>query len=364
METKDLSEVFNDFLKETRPTSVPTDPTNSNPTTSVNVDPQVQTRTETTLPSGEQPGTSAAVPEVVNSTAQPEVTASEDDSWDSFVTEKETGNAAQPQVDWSEIGKAIGKTDVKTPEDLTGYISNLEKTVSDLKTNPVYGENIPKQLQEAIDIANKGGDYLAYLDVASVNYAEIDPVELYEDEVANFFYNADGSFREQEYLDYLDKQDPTDKMLRGKQIQRELIQVQDSNKQSLKQKVAAEKTENLRRLETSLDKFSKVGNFEVTPKVKKQLFDDLATGKFMSELGINLNGSHNWELLQQAYFKAKYFDAVQAFNEKRAATGTLRGEINKLSNSTVLQPSGISNPVTAPKVKSGIDLYFEKNNIK
>src|SRR6185436_11063018 len=126
----------------------------------------------------------------------------------------------------------------------------------------------------------------------------------------------------------------------------------------------AEKAANLKKLETSLNQFNKVGNYEVTPKAKKQLFDDLATGKFMQELGINLNGSHNWELLQQAYFKAKYFDAIQAHNEKQASRSTLRGEINKLSNSIVLQPSALANPITSPKPKSGVDLYFERNNIK
>src|SRR6185436_3864896 len=196
METKDLSDVFKDFITQPAQTQPVLETTED-----AIVDPQSEQNGNTTIPLGEQ-AVKDTTPGVANSTAKPEDATSENVSWDSFITDEVAGTEAKPQVDWSEIGKAIGKTDVKTPEDLTSYIGTLEQTVQELKTNPVFGENIPKQLQEAIEIANKGGDYLAYLDVASVDYSKVDPIELYEDEVAEFFYNADGSFREEDYLTY------------------------------------------------------------------------------------------------------------------------------------------------------------------
>lgn len=291
--------------------------------------------------------------------AKPEAPESEDVSWDSFIDEKDTPKTqeAKPSFDWSEVGKAVNLPDIKGQEDLTKYIDGLRKNVEDLKSKTI-GDDVPKALVEAIEIARQGGDYLSYLDIADIDYSQDDPVVLFEEEVAELFYNKDGSFREDEYNDYIDSLTPTDKLMRGRQLQRELISIQEQKKAQIKAKAAMEKAENLRKLETAMHSFNKVDNYDVTPKIKKQLFNELATGDFLKQLGIAESGNHNWEKLLNTYFKARYFDAIQQFNTRNGIKDAKRAELNELSNSTVKKNQRIENPVNTSK-RTGLDLYLE-----
>lgn len=291
--------------------------------------------------------------------AKPEAPESEDVSWDSFIDDNVPTRTqeAKPSFDWSEVGKAVNLPEVKGQEDLVKYIDGLKKNVEDLKSKTI-GEDVPKALVEAIEIAKQGGDYLSYLDIADIDYSKDDPVALFEDEVAELFVNPDGSFREEEYHEYIDSLTPTDKLMRGRQLQRELIMMQEQQKSQIKAKAAAAKAENLRKLESAIHGFNKVDNFDVTPKVKKQLFNELATGEFLTQLGISESGNHNWEKLLNTYFKARYFDAVQQFNTRNSLKDSKRAELNELSNSTVKKNQRIENPVNTVK-KTGLDLYLD-----
>lgn len=298
------------------------------------------------------------------STATPEESVAGTSNWDDELPET-TGDEvkATPSLDWTQIGKAIGIEEAKSSEDVVGYVNSLKKSIEEIKSKAVDFEGVPSELVEALEIAKNNGDYLSYLDIGKIDYSQVDPIELFEDEVAEYFYNPDGTFREQEYNDYLDRQDEFDMRLRGTQIQKALINEQLQQKAILKQKIASQKQENLRKLESSLTEFKKVGEYDVTPKAKKQLYQDLTTGKFLDKMGINLTGSHNWSTLLNTYFKALYFDAIVDFNQKAAKNATLRKEMGQLSNSTVGRPSGHANPVATQK-KEAIDLYFENKGIK
>lgn len=298
--------------------------------------------------------------EDIKTEAKPQASEPEDVSWDEYIEDKSEPKTqeAKPSFDWSEVGKAVNLPDIKGQEDLVKYIGDLKKNVEDLKGKTI-SEDVPKALVEAIEIARQGGDYLSYLDIADVDYSAENPVTLFEEEVAELFYNQDGSFREEEYHEYIDSLTPTDKLMRGRQLQREMIMVQEQQKSQIKAKAAAEKAENLRKLESALNGFNKVDSFDVTPKVKKQLFNELATGEFLSQLGISENGNHNWEKLLNTYFKARYFDTIQKFNTEKGITARKRAELNELSNSTVAKTSKIENPVNTGK-RTGFDLYMEQ----
>lgn len=293
--------------------------------------------------------------------ATPSAAGSEDVSWDSLLEDisPEPKTGATPSIDWKEVGKAINTSDIKGPEDLTKYVDSLRKTVEDLKSQPqTFGKDLPKEFLEAAQIAKDGGDYKSFLAIAEIDYKAENPVDLFEDEVANLFYNQDGSFREEEYTEYIDSISLPDKTLRGRQLQRELILVQEQNKNQIKARVAAEKADNLRKLEGALNNFNRVDAFDVTPKVKKQLFNELATGQFLNELGISQDGSHNWDKLLNTYFKARYFDTIQKFNSRAVLVKDKRSQLDEFTNSSITKGQKPENPMSTNK-KSGIDFYLD-----
>lgn len=287
---------------------------------------------------------------------------SEDVSWDDYVDAKNVEEETKSPINWLEVGKALNISDeVKSQEDVAKYVSTLKSTIDELKAKPTLDDTIPVELREALEIAKSNGDYLSYLDVASVDYSQIDPIEIFEDEAAELFYNQDGTFRQVEYDDYLDGLSETDKLLRGKQIQRELVAIQNEQKHQIKQRAAYQKADSLKKLERTLDNFEKVGDYKVTPKVKKQMYTELASGDFTKLLGINDSGNHNWEVLLGNYFKARYFDAIDNYNRKGAKTETLRSVTKDLTNSTVTRNNKVDNPTeTREKKISGVDLYLQR----
>lgn len=363
MKTQDnnvLSDVFNDFI------GTPPEP---QPPIEGVADPVVEPSGADVTPSKgtNTPSNSDAVSEPTTPDAvQPPVDDSDDVSWDSLIDEgTSTSEPTLSDVNWSEIGKAIGITaDVKGVEDVTTYVKSLQQTVEDLKSKPALDESVPVEIKEALEIHKNGGDYMSYLMVSAEDYSTADPIELFEDEVAELFYDEKtGQFNEQQYYDYIDSISDADKLFRGKQIQRELTMMQKEKKRELQEQVYREKQANLQALEKSLDQFNKVGTFEVTPKVKKQMLQELASGQFMQNLGVAPDGKHNWNKLLDAYFKARYFDTVQAYNEKKAQRSTMRQVLDSTTNSSVKRNGTLGNAAESAPAKSGIDLYLEKFKI-
>lgn len=359
-----LKDVFSDIIStnttqtEQPPIGDPVVDSNVIDTTSTSTDPNV-------VPSTEQVDDNVAVQPQDTNQATPDNPAADakDFDWETFI-EDSTASANEPTtaIDYSHVGKALG-IEVKGVEDIAKFVETLKTENTKLKESSLKTEELPSDLKDAIDVWKNQGDYRAIFEVDSIDYSVLDPVEIFEMEVQDFFENPDGTFREKEYYDYIDSLDPTDKKLRGLQIQKQLMAEQNYQKQALKQKVEKEKVENLRQLEQSLGKFDKVGDYTVTPKIKQALYQDISSGKFLDEMGVKLTGAHQFDKLLGMYFKAKYFDAIQKFNEQRTRTSTLRQEIGKIGNHTVNQPAKLGNPTETQK-RDGIDMYFDFKGIK
>jgi hypothetical protein len=311
------------------------------------------------------PSSNADVQTPDPSKVTPEGSVSDDLSWDSLIEDgAAVSTPGTETIDWKLISNAVGVSDeFKGPEDLTKYVETLKRENSDLKARPTLDDSLPGDLKDAIEIWKNQGDYHSVFDVGAIDYSVIDPVELWEDEMENHFVNPDGTVREQEYYDYIDSVSDMDKSIRGKQIQQNLIAQQKFQLQTVKQKAEREKAENLKNLEVALNRFDKVGDFAVTPKVRQQLYKDIASGEFLREMGISLTGAHQFEKLQSMYFKAKYFDTIQKFNEQRTRTNTLRQEVEKVGNHNLTPTNRLGNPTETVK-KDAIEMYFDRQGIK
>lgn len=282
-------------------------------------------------------------------------------SWDDFIDDSPApvDDSATKSLDWSKLSVDLGlETPVKSFDDLRSALKQVVDENKALKERGV--ENLPAELKEAIEVARQGGDFYTYLGLVQEDYKSIPPEELFEEKVAELFYNEDGSFNETEFNEYIESIPLADRKFRGLQIRNELIRLQEEAKRAYKQRIDAQKFENLRKLEASLNNFSKVGNFEVTPKAKKQLYSDLASGKFYQELGISTDGNHNWDRLLEAYFKFKYFEPIQKFTAIEARKAKTRQDLDGLSNSTVKRPGSVGNPVQTKQQPSGADLYIHE----
>lgn len=338
-------EAINDYIKDTQPPADPVSP----------LDEEVE-QNEPIV----EPIVDDEAPIATDDEAKPQNELDgEEDSWDSFIDEEvETGDVAKPTPEFLEISKSLGLEEpLKTKEELVKYVSELQQKIA----KPAAEQDtsvLPPTLAEAIDIAQKNGDYLTYLEIGSRDYSKEDPIELFEEEITQYFVEKDGSFKEQEYLDYLDGISDVDKAMRGKQLQNELISIQSQQKQVIAQQAEQKRQASLRQLESAMSKFDGIGNSKATPKVKSALLNELSTGKFLDVLGVKPNGQHNWDKVIETYFKARYFDAIQKYNSREVTAKTTRQIIDGVTNSSVNRPASPQN-ATEQKVKTGIDLYLD-----
>lgn len=279
-------------------------------------------------------------------------------SWDELIPDDVP--TQQPKVlDWDNLSEVIGlEQKIKGPDDLKNYIQTIKQELQTLKNSPTV-ENLPGDLKEAIEVAKRGGDYYTYLGITQVDYKQIPPEELFEEEVAQLFYNDKGEFDETGYNEYLDSIPEPEKKLRGLQIQKELIRLQNEAKKSYMAKLEEQRNRSVRQLEKELQNFNKVGDFEVTPKIKNQLYKVMSDGGFMNEFGISSDGNHNWGKLLDVYFKYKYFDTIQKYVAQRARTEKTRKDLEKLTNPQLTGKTTRQNPVEH-QPSSGVDLYMEQ----
>lgn len=280
-------------------------------------------------------------------------------SWDSFVEDVPASEAAAPTPDFTSIGKAI-EADVKSQDELVSYVKSLKEQLSQAKAASYKDDpSLPDEVKEVIEVAKAGGDYFAILDVFSVDYSQEDPVKLFEDEVAEYFYNEDGSFRQDEYEEYLDSLLPADKVMRGKAIQRELIQLQEQKRFEIKQKAAEEKARQIEAVKRTLDQLDKVNDFQVTQKIKKQMFDDFVSGAVYAQIGILPNGKIDPSKAVINYFKARYFDAVQQFLTQKVRNDKTRETVRELANQKIERAPQIEN-VTPSKKSDPVGDYLSQ----
>lgn len=287
----------------------------------------------------------------------------QEESWESFIDENLDGDdVATPSPEFLEISKSLGLEEpFKTKEELVSYVSELQQKATNQAANQDTSV-LPPTLAEAIDIAQKNGDYLTYLEIGSRDYSKEDPIELFEEEITQYFMEKDGTFKEDDYIAYLDSISDVDKAMRGKQLQHELISIQNQQKQVIAQQAEQRRQASLRQLESAMTKFDGIGNSKATPKVKSALLGELSTGKFLDVLGIKPNGQHNWDKVIETYFKARYFDAIQKYNSREVTAKTTREIIDGVTNSSVKRevvPQNVTEPI---KKKTGIDLYLDSIN--
>lgn len=264
----------------------------------------------------------------------------------------------EPTFDFTELGNAIGDETIKSKEDVVNKVKALQEQLVQLeKQKESQLEGIPENLQKAIELAKSGGDYLEYLGISTVDYSQVDPVELYEYEVTQAFTDANGNVDEDKVVEYLDNLSDVDKELRGRQLQKQFIADQKNRADQLAAQAAQKKVESDARLQATLDTIDNVAGFKLKASHKKTIYDDITSGKLFKELFYDKNGQYDFKKVVENSFKAKNFDKIQNFYKQQVRSATKKEIINDLSNSTVNRPP--QQTVVTPKKVDPMTAWIE-----
>lgn len=280
----------------------------------------------------------------------------EDINLDDYSTEEP--EAVESSFDFSKLSNDLG-FEVKGKDDLVSRFKELNEQLKSKEAElESASSSIPEDLKGAIKLAKDGGDYLEYLKISSVDYNNIDEVELFEYEVSQLFTDSKGNVDTEGLEEYLDSLSDVDKKLKGRELKSQYVQKQQATIAQLERQAAEKKATADKALKQAVDSMNNVAGFKVNPSQKSKLFNDISTGKMVSSLFYDKNGNYDFNKIAENYFKILNFDKIQNFYKQRVKANTKKEILNETTNSNVTAKQELANPGSNTRSQSPLDSYL------
>ena len=298
----------------------------------------------------EKPEEAETVIEEEAQSVKPDDVDSVIESWDDSAPEVEE------DVDITSVLSDVG-IEASTKDGAKEYVQNLKSQVEQLQAKTNSLDKLPKELVDAIDIANQGGDYLDYLNVTKTDYSKFDPTDVWLYDKSQYFIDPVSKQVDEEKLnEYAEKIGADQIRIEGTQIRNELVKQKDDDGKALLDEAKKKKRKDDETLKEVISKTDSISNYKLSSSHKQGLYTDISSGKLMQDLYYT-NGELDFEKMVINGFKAKYFDKINTSNSKSAATQKEKKVIKELANVEVKPPA--EKPVTEEKPEqSGLDLLM------
>jgi hypothetical protein len=259
------------------------------------------------------------------------------------VPETEVTSTTQPEAfDFESFVKDTG-IEAKSRDEFKTKVKELTS-----KEDPLKG--VPENLRKAVEFAKNGGDALQYLKISQVDYSQIDPAVLFENQILS---TVGDKAKAQEYLDSLS---PLAKEIEGEKLKQQYIQLQAQQEAQLRAELDANtkkelqrKAENEERLRSTLNKVEDVAGFKVKPSQKDKFLKDVTEGNLTKKLFFNEKGEYDYDKMFRIAFLAENFDSIQKYYKGKVKNETTRQIINEISNPTIERPTGNLQADSEPK---------------
>lgn len=290
---------------------------------------------------------------------EPKVEVKVDDTFSDWDTPSEPATVAAtttapsiPTEVFNELGKALGLDKVQGKEDVVAAISALKTEAERVKAEK---SQIHPELQKAIELSQKGGDFYEYLKVTSADYSKADPVTLYEDYVIEQFADANGQVDQDKVNNYLDNLGDEEKELRGRELQRRLVNDQARRVAEIENEAIVRKQKNDSELRTALGGLTEVDGFKVDDAHRRDLFD-WVNGKMMKDLFYGPDGNLDPQKVARVAFRNKYHEKLDSYYKSKIRNSTKREILAEVTNAQITSPAISANPT--PTKGYGINDYI------
>ncbi len=139
--------------------------------------------------------------------------------------------------DFKKISSALKfETEITSEDDLVARVSERFSQLGSAL------DGVPEPLKQAVELAKKGGDWVAFTDAAALDVSKLDPATIfdrqYERDNAYRFKNPDGTFDAKSFDDELNSIAHGVKVMNGNQIKHGLIVQQQTRQNQLLAEVA------------------------------------------------------------------------------------------------------------------------------
>lgn len=238
---------------------------------------------------------SPAVDPATTTTNPPAAPVEELVEWDKDVFEPQP--TLETSVTIEALGSALKLDGVKSKEDLVAHFTTQQAKIKELETAQTsHLDGLDDDLKEVVRIAKEKGDWKGYLSTAAVDYSNVDPVALFEQEVDRQF-TKNGVY-DKEGADAAIAEIPEAyKRLEGSRLKQNLIDRQANRRQEI-----------LRQQETRRQEFGR-GVAEATKSLSQTLPKD--------KYGITFEPKHSdfiYEGIRNGSLIKKHFGNIDISN--------------------------------------------------
>ncbi len=283
-----------------------------------------------------------------------EVSTSFDD-WDTPATEAPvTPTATTSELSEGvliELAKVLGIEKPKGKDEVVNAISSLKLEAE--KAKGVEKPQIRPELQKAIELDQKGGDFYEYLKVTSVDYSKADPTQLYEDYVIDSLADKDGNVDVDKVNEYLDNIPELEKELRGKDLQKRLVAEQARKVAEIEAQASYLREQNDAKLRAALGSLAEIDGFKVDDSHRKETFEWITSGKMMKDLFYGADGNLDPIKAAKVAFRNRYYEKLDAYHKNKIRNATKREILAETTNAQITSPSIPANP---GPTKNGYDI--------
>lgn len=242
--------------------------------------------------------------------------------WDAEIKTDPTPTA--PTVDFEKLGSALKLEGIKSESDLVTKVNEYKTKLQELESQKAATfEGLPEELKEVLDLAKQGGDWKSYMGASTVNWKNVDPVQLFERELAMHFRNTDGSLDEERYLSALDATPEATKLMEGSRIIQQRIFEQQQFKNRQIEQARIRKQEADQALAQATRKLGDLLPFEeygikFDSKHSDYLFNGISNGQLLQKHFLTDNGQYDMKKVARTIALAEYGDKMIRYQAEKA----------------------------------------------
>lgn len=314
--------------------------------------------------------------------AEPEksVEAIVEKGWDD---EEETEVKPSAEINISEWVSDLDLGEIKSKEEFKTKVSELKSKLKEYETAPLAG--VPEDFKEVIEVA-KTGDWKDYLASQLIDYSKLGP----EDAVAEFEsdflnraqgnpkYFTDGKFDVQKAEEALDAMPEAVRETYGHQILQAKATNQLRQREAIKAKAEAKRTEADKTLAQATSKLGEILPLEsygikFEPKHSSEIYNGIVSSKLTKKhLGQTyedlVRSGADMKAVVRTITLAEKGEKMIAHKSNKSATQTKKEMLNNLQNvqlntsGTVVQPENPDKKADTPTEK--LTKYYESLNKK
>lgn len=271
----------------------------------------------------------------------------EGESWDAGLPITPSSSDST-SIDLKKIGRALN-LEVNNEEEL---VSKINEQISQSKA---LLERAPDALKKALEIAEKGGDWVAYTNAVAFDATKLDPIDLFQREyertnAARFVEN--GVVNREKLYEEMDTIQEGQKILIGNQIKSQIVQRQQQQQAA----ILAQAAEQQQRFQKSLAEAAKeLPN--ILPKEKfvplkpqhiSYIYEGIANGslvsKHLGDIDPGLLVKMDGKKLMRVIALSEFGERITAHQRKQGEVAGKKSILAKATNPQLQSPSYVPRP--------------------